>query len=279
MTPQHFPFDSSDLGVEVHQPAILELMPALSHNGGVPCVIHRNEGIQLAWTWLPLETLDTERPQLGYATYCRAGTSGRSTVLLAYSPDDDAPFCGALFERSSPIPGVVRQAAALVDGIGNNALRRFVKRALLRKIGLRGFWQSEASRFYHHAYPGGLGEHSLEIATMVATADGLTPEDRDLGIAFALLHDYGKLLCYGPNAGQTADSRQHEAIGLAELEPDVAILRGDDETIGAQMHELLGGPRVPRRSIYPLAIGRIVRAFDQMSCERARRSRERPDND
>jgi hypothetical protein len=37
------------------------------------------------------------------------------------------------------------------------------------------------------------------------------------------------------------------------------------------MHELLGGPRAPREGKYPLAIGRIVRSFDQMSCEKTRR--------
>jgi hypothetical protein len=38
------------------------------------------------------------------------------------------------------------------------------------------------------------------------------------------------------------------------------------------MRELLGGPRAPREGKYPLAIGRIVRSFDQMSCEKTRRA-------
>ena len=40
--------------------------------------------------------------------------------------------------------------------------------------------------------------------------------------------------------------------------------------------ELLGDPKAPRDSTYPLAIGTIVRALDQMSCERTRRPKLSP---
>jgi len=44
----------------------------------------------------------------------------------------------------------------------------------------------------------------------------------------------------------------------------------------ARLAELLGGPKAPRDSAYPLAIGTIVRAFDQMSCEKTRRPKLSP---
>ena len=41
-------------------------------------------------------------------------------------------------------------------------------------------------------------------------------------------------------------------------------------TLAARMVELLGGPSERANTRYPLAIGRIVNAFDQMSCEMTR---------
>ena len=106
---------------------------------------------------------------------------------------------------------------------------------------------------------------------MLASASGLPQEDRELGIVFALLHDFGKIWCYDPIAFDPVDPREHEAHGLGRLEFDLVYLIRQDPRLGALMRELLGGPRAPREGKYPLAIGRIVRSFDQMSCEKTRR--------
>lgn len=151
-------------------------------------------------------------------------------------------------------------------------LRYCVTRDLLQQDVLHGYWNSPASRRDHHAYPGGLAQHSLEVATMLASASGLPQEDRELGIVFALLHDFGKIWCYDPTAFDTVDPRKHEAYGLSRLDFDLIYLTRQDPRLGALMRELLGGPRAPREGKYPLAIGRIVRSFDQMSCEKTRRA-------
>jgi hypothetical protein len=104
---------------------------------------------------------------------------------------------------------------------------------------------------------------------MAASANLLTAYDRDLAIAFALLHDYGKVWCYANPNG--IDSRTHERIGLQKLGPLLAILHAEAPEIGAALEDLLGGKRASRHGPYPLAIGRVVKAFDQMSCEMAMR--------
>lgn len=106
---------------------------------------------------------------------------------------------------------------------------------------------------------------------MVATGSGLPEEERELGIALALLHDYGKIWCYEDWDGSRVDSREHESFGLSQLSRPLQLLQFDEPDLGARMQELLGGRRASRSSQYPLAIGRTVHAFDQMSCEKTRR--------
>lgn len=108
---------------------------------------------------------------------------------------------------------------------------------------------------------------------MAASVALVSHEERELGIVFALLHDYGKIWCYGPIALEPVDSREHEADGLKRLEFDLVYLSRQDPRLGAIMRELLGGPRAPRDDNYPLAINTLVRALDQMSCEMTRKAK------
>ena len=68
----------------------------------------------------------------------------------------------------------------------------------------------------------------------------------------------------------------HEQMGYEALLPALDRLIEAEPDAGARLAELLGGPKAPRDSAYPLAIGTIVRAFDQMSCEKTRRPKHSP---
>jgi 23S rRNA maturation-related 3'-5' exoribonuclease YhaM len=169
-----------------------------------------------------------------------------------------------------PIPGVVEQTKALIQSIGNEPLRAMVLGALAQPEAAIGYWTTPASLHDHHAYDGGLALHSLEVATMVASSVGLPDDDRDLGIALALLHDYGKIWCYRDGAYTNEQRRGHVRVGFEKLASLVTELHQHDHVIAAKLEELLGGrsQRADRR--YPLAVGRIVNAFDQLSCEKTR---------
>jgi 3'-5' exoribonuclease len=69
----------------------------------------------------------------------------------------------------------------------------------------RAFRRAFAAQYNHHAYRGGLLEHSLQVAqTTAAAADILPGIDRDLAVCGALLHDIGKLDAYsGDESGAT----------------------------------------------------------------------------
>lgn len=252
-------------------PAVVEVLPGHDPGHGLRCRLYHRDGWCDAWTWLPLDAAPTFGLQWGVVTTMEIGQHPEDLLLLSLDEGAEPPLSELLPEHICPIPGLLRQSTGLIDNLRSMPLRRFMTRALMKPEAFRGYWTSPASRRDHHAYPGGLAEHSLEVATMVATAKGLPEEDRELGIVFALLHDFGKIWCYDPLTDRRLDSREHEAHGLAELEFDLQDLVRQSPRLGALMIELLGGQRARPENKYPLAIGRIVRSFDQMSCEKMRR--------
>lgn len=258
-------------------PAIVEVLPGRDPAHGQRCRIYHQDGWGEAWTWLDLCFMTPPGLHRGIATTLDVGLLAEDVLLLSLRKDPALTLTSLLPQCLCPIPGVLRRTTRLIDSLDSAALRGFLADALLQQEVLHGFWTSPASRRDHHAHPGGLAEHSLDVATMVATAAGLPDEDRELGIAFALLHDIGKVWCYDPRIARPVDSRDHEAHGFAQLQRALHTLCNKAPRIGARMRELLGGPRAPREGRYPLAIGRIVRSFDQMSCEKTRRAAALPE--
>ncbi|WP_319642819.1 HD domain-containing protein [Methanovulcanius yangii] len=79
-----------------------------------------------------------------------------------------------------------------VNTVSRAPLRDFIRAALARHP---GFFEVPAARYKHHAYTGGLAEHTLEvvrIATAMAGGVRGVEMDRDMVIAGAILHDIGK---------------------------------------------------------------------------------------
>ena len=248
--------------------AILEFLSDTDADGARLCRVHHRWGQLDAWTWLP-PIHEDHTPRLGDVTTLELQCKDIEFVVLGFDATPPLSLVHALDDERCPIEGVVAQVSDVIDQLRSHDLRRFALSALLHRDALAQFWISPASRRDHHAYPGGLAHHSLEVATMVGSSTGLPDDDRDIGIVFALLHDYGKLWCYAPHM-RGHDSKNHEQIGYTALGEPLDQLMEADPNAGAKLRELLGGPRAPRDSPYPLAIGKIVRAFDQMSCEKTR---------
>ena len=107
--------------------------------------------------------------------------------------------------RSERDPGVMeRELAALVDSLRDPPLRELLHRMLLIDGRLAGeFRRAPAAKHNHHAYLGGLLEHTLSVT---AVCDGLATHygptvDRDLLVSAALLHDVGKIREILPEVG------------------------------------------------------------------------------
>jgi hypothetical protein len=251
--------------------AAIEIVTAPTDGSAARCMAHCRHGSFEAWAWMDFAVEDPGVIHPGKATIMPLGPTGGTAVVVAFQ-EAATPCIGELVPTTfCPLPGVIEQTADLIASLDILPLRHFVTRALLSPAAFRRFWSCPASRYYHHAFAGGLALHSLEVAVPVAVSPKLPRFERELGIVYALLHDYGKLWWLEPDLFDPQERRGHEALGRAKLGPVLAALAEADTGLAAVMTELLGGPPAPRQSPYPLAIKKIVHAFDQMSCEAPKR--------
>lgn len=253
-------------------PAIVEYFEPYSA-AGARCRLHHASGYVDAWSWLYRNPFDARVLVAGVATTLALSANGDAYVVVDFQEDGLPALAEILDPRRCQVHGVVEQTAEMIDRLQSKPLRRLMVNALLAPDAFAGYWTSPASRSYHHAYRGGLARHSLEVATMVSSIARLSSEESEIGTVAALLHDYGKIWCYGA-IGVTNDGRRHEAIGLAKLAEPLSIMRGEDPDAAAMLIEILGGPRASPDQQHPLALGKIVRALDQHSCEVDRREAE-----
>ena len=89
------------------------------------------------------------------------------------------------------------------------------------------FARNPAAKSFHHAYIGGLLEHSVDVAdTAAAIAATIAGTDRDMVIAGALLHDIGKTEEISPDIGfaytETGHLLGHITAGVLIVEAAAA---------------------------------------------------------
>lgn len=90
-----------------------------------------------------------------------------------------------------------------------------------------------AAQAYHHAYLGGLLEHTVSVASLCAALSDLYPHaDRELLLASALLHDIGKVdeLEFGTDIRYTDEGRMIGHLLLGERR-----VRGAVESLGERV--------------------------------------------
>jgi 3'-5' exoribonuclease len=82
----------------------------------------------------------------------------------------------------------------LVQNIASNELREICLLFLKDRTFMKLFLEAPASRQVHHAYIGGLMEHTLSVMRSAAAFTKIYPHaDLDLMLAGAFLHDIGKV--------------------------------------------------------------------------------------
>ncbi len=83
---------------------------------------------------------------------------------------------------------------SLVRSVDNPSLKKLLHRFFKKEPMWQRFQDAPAAKGIHHAYLGGLLEHSLSVAELADTISAHYPGvDRSLLIAGALLHDVGKV--------------------------------------------------------------------------------------
>jgi 3'-5' exoribonuclease len=128
---------------------------------------------------------------------------------------DPARFLPAAYRDAEELQGFLEH---LTREVHDPPLRAVVERVLFVEPVAGEFRRAPCTRAGHHAYVGGLLEHTVAVGTLVGEVCQLHPRlDSDLLMAAALLHDVGKVreFTYGAEFGITEEGRLlgHLALG------------------------------------------------------------------
>lgn len=121
---------------------------------------------------------------------------------------------------------LLAELRSLVSSIENPVLASIVRRVFGDVSFMSRFKRCPASQDYHHAYIGGLLEHTVSVATLCRMLADIYPHvDDDLLLAGALLHDIGKVdeLEYTIGIDYTDDGRMIGHVLLGERRVGAAI--------------------------------------------------------
>ncbi|MFL5908169.1 MAG: 3'-5' exoribonuclease YhaM family protein [Solirubrobacterales bacterium] len=139
--------------------------------------------------------------------------------------DDIQPVSGDQLDPGEFLPAAYRNAEELegflehlAREVHDGPLKAVVERVLFAEPVASEFRRAPCTRAGHHAYLGGLLEHTVAVGTLVGEVCQLHPRlDSDLLMAAALLHDVGKVreFSYGAEFGITDEGRLigHLALG------------------------------------------------------------------
>jgi 3'-5' exoribonuclease len=114
-----------------------------------------------------------------------------------------------------PVAELERRLDDRIAGVRDRHLAALMESLLgTRSDSGRAFRRAFAAQYNHHAYGGGLLEHSLEVAdATLAAASTFVGIDRELALCGALLHDLGKLDAYSGDACGVALNDAGKLIG------------------------------------------------------------------
>jgi Putative helicase len=243
-------------------------------NGGSVVGLSSVQGHYDAWTWidhLPFAAADELLPVGDVCTLSIDHAGASSLVLTQFALQEADLALDHVSPLACPVAGEVGETRRLIASIHCTEIRDFVAEALSVEAAYRWFWTCPASLSHHHAYPGGLARHSREVAERAALAVGDKPLQRDIAIAYGLLHDYGKIWSY-ENGGlsRAAQRLGHEQLGYEKMMAPIQRLRARFDEGGYIIQSLLSGAW--KRDGHPpiAAVGNIVRSLDQFSAEEDR---------
>ncbi|WFN33721.1 HD domain-containing protein [Methanogenium sp. S4BF] len=135
-----------------------------------------------------------------------------------HAPLDANDFVFSPADCTKNRAGLLRMAA----GITRPGLRELVERVFASHD---AFFFVPAARAKHHAYRGGLAEHTLEVVryteAFLTGAEGISA-DRDVAVAGALLHDVGKAVCFAEQGFSYSQLPIYSLLG--HISPGISII-------------------------------------------------------
>jgi 3'-5' exoribonuclease len=157
----------------------------------------------------------------------------RAVARVESNEVDPAQFLPVAYRDLDELDGFLEHLADEVYDKGLSALLD----DLLADGDLRAQWRrAPCTRAGHHAYLGGLLEHTVSVATLATELCQLHPRlDSDLLICAALVHDLGKTreFAYGAEIGLSDEGRLlgHVELGLSLLRERRVPALGEDRRL------------------------------------------------
>jgi 3'-5' exoribonuclease len=165
----------------------------------------------------------------------------RAIVKATPEEGDPATFLPVAYRDLDELDGFLEHLAGEVRDAGFDGLLA----SLLGDEELRAAWRkAPCTRGGHHAYLGGLLEHTVAVGTLALETCTLHPKlNQALLITAALVHDLGRTreFTYGADIGLTEEGRLlgHVELGLRLLDERCAALGLDDARRLALAHCVL----------------------------------------
>lgn len=183
-------------------------------------------------------------------------------VVSSIKRADSSEIDYSCFIRSLPEENkqnLVRELQEIIELVEDEYLKSLLDLFFKDKKIFEDFNKSAAAVKYHHAYSGGLIEHSVKVAKNCIMVSGNYPElNKDLLIAGALLHDIGKIEEYytGLTIKITDEGNLlgHIAMGYGMVREKILEIGGfPGKTAKELLHIIIshhgykefGSPRVP----------------------------------
>ncbi len=193
-----------------------------------------------AKVWDNAEDLAPSCPEGGFVAVNGQAQSFQNALqirvaMLSAVPADAVDLADFVPRTAHDIDAMWRELRDWTAGVGDADYRRLLDELLGDAEIAERFKRAPAAKHMHHAYLGGLLEHTLAIVRLADAVSRFYPDiDRDLLVTAAIVHDIGKVLEFSYDTPAFDYSERgrlegHLVLGAEFVSQRIARLDGFDE--------------------------------------------------
>lgn len=194
-----------------------------------------------AYWWGEKEPLLLEERAVMYVEGITKCLDGRTVVTMTLIRDRylEGPEHGSRLIPQSLVhdPSVLLQCVEAIETLQTPNLRSFCDDVFTDLDFAHKFFTVPASLEHHHAFRGGLAEHSVAVALAAAGQQQPNATERDLAFVGGLLHDIGKILTCDPLRTRPV-YLDHDLLTLEILSRPLAALDRRDSGLADRLRYL-----------------------------------------
>lgn len=139
---------------------------------------------------------------------------------------------------------LVDEINSIIDTVSDPMMNMLLKNIFSLNFIKENFYKKAAGAEIHHAYVGGLAQHTIEVSKLVSCFCSTFPYiNRDVAITASLLHDIGKTieLSNFPENKYTDKGKLlgHIALGVKILDDSIAQIEGFPDAVKLQLEHCI----------------------------------------